>query len=313
MNRRATLFIVLIISAITLNFSHAAPPSRSSLEALIEASGLNADLKEMEQSLVKQAVEEATKKNPQDETTKRLIDILLADNLRESFQYSLLLDEVTYFLKKQVSEEDVQMALTWYQSDLGQRIVQAETKASTARAEIQNGREELLKQQDLATMASELDQAIGLTDAMIELQINTQKTMILAGLAIIAPGKDLSDLEHANWSDIKASDRDALRKPIEQHIHTTFIYTMKDFSKEEREKYREFFLKPGSIKLNNAVMTGISKAVEIGAHNFMTELTNDIKNPSPELDQLIKQNTHDADANANASVTETTPDVSSDW
>ena len=223
------------------------------------------------------------------------------------------MDEVTYFLKKQVSEEDVQMALTWYQSDLGQRIVQAEAKANTATTEIQSGREELLKQQDLVAMASEVDQAIGLTDAMVELQINTQKAMILAGLAILAPGKDMSDLEHANWSDIKASDRDALRKPIEQHIQTTFIYTMKDFSKEEREKYREFLLKPGSIKLNNAVITGISKAVEIGAHNFMTELANDIKNPSPELDQLIKQQTPNANANANASVTETTPDSSSDW
>ena len=291
MKQRIANHIAMVFLLIAVNASFAATPSRQSLEELLESSGLNADLKEIERILTKSAVEEASKNNPQDEKTKRLIEILLAENLKETFQYSLLVDEVTYFLKKQVSEEDVQTALEWYRTPLGQRIVQAEAEAGspTNAAAIQRERDELLKQQDLSATAAEVDQAIGLSDSVVDLQINSQKAMVVAGLAILAPGKDITEIENTKWTDIKTSDRDALRQPIQQHIQATFVYTMKDFSQEEREKYRVFLLKPGSVKIYKAIMAGMSKAVEIGTHNFMNELVKDIKNPTPELEQILKQ------------------------
>ncbi|MEW8630977.1 MAG: DUF2059 domain-containing protein [Candidatus Thiodiazotropha sp.] len=292
MRYRITQIIFLVFLTIAVSSSFAVPPSRQSLEELVTASGLDTDLKSLEQNLVTSAVEAAMKNAPQDESTEGLIDILLAENLRETFQYSLLLDEVTHFLKKQISEEDVQQALGWYRSDLGKRIVQAEAISGSSKgmATIQSEKDELLKQQDLINIASEVDDTIGISDAMVDIQINAQKALILASLAITAPGKDLSELENANWHDIKTADRDSLRQPISQNYKATFAYTMKAFSPDERAQYREFMLNPSNVKIVNAIITGISKAVEIGAHNFVMELKKDVKNPPPELQQLISQN-----------------------
>jgi hypothetical protein len=289
MHYRIANLLILVFFIFATESSFASPPSRQSLEELIEASGLDADLKILEQSIVTSAVEAALKNRPKDETVKGLIDILLADNLRETFQYSLLLDEVTYFLKKRVSEEDVQESLVWYRSELGQRIVQIQAAASSKEgsAAMQSEKNQLLNQHDLITMASEVDEAIGISNAMVDLQINTQKAMILASLAILAPDKDMTELEHANWSDIKTADRAALQQPLAQHYQVTFAYSMKAFSQAEREQYKDFLMTPSSIKIINATLTGISKAVEIGAHNFIAELEKDLKNPSPKLQQLL--------------------------
>lgn len=292
MRYRIANLIVLVFFTLTMESSLATPPSRQSLEELLTASGLDTDLRMFEQNIVAGAVVSALKSNPQDETRKSLVDMLLAKNLRETFQYSLLLDEVTYFLKKQVTEEDVQEALDWYQSDLGQRIVQTQTAASTREgsAAMQREKNELLNQHDLIAMATQADEAIGISDTMVDLQINAQKALVLAGLAIIAPGKDISEIEHTNWADIKTAKRDTLRQPLAQQYQLSFAYSMKTFSPGEREQYRNFMLKPGNIKIVNATLTGISKAVEIGAHNFMDKINNDLKNPSPELQQLLSQN-----------------------
>jgi hypothetical protein len=317
MHYRITNLIILVFFTITMDSSFATPPSRQLLEDLLAASGLDTDLKIFEQSIVTSAVESAIKNNPRDETKKRLVDILLAKNLRETFQYSLLLDEVTYFLKKRVSEEDVQEALEWYRSDLGQLIVQTQATASTKEgsAAIQSEKNELLNQHDLVTMATQVDEAIGISDTMVDLQINAQKALILAGLAIVAPGKDMSELEHANWSDIKTADRDSLRQPLAQQYQVSFAYSMKQFTQEEREQYRDFMLKPSNIRIVNAILTGISKSVEIGAHNFMSKLNNDLKNPSPELQKLLSQNPTDTTSQtptSSASNIETTSE-NSDW
>jgi hypothetical protein len=309
MSRRIVNFIVLIFFIFTIQSSYAAPPSRQSLEALLETSGLNASLEVLEQTLVTNAVAQASSSKPQSETAGRLIEILLAENLKETFRYALLLDEVTYILKKKVSEEDVQVMLDWYRSDLGQRIKKAEDAANSPEGmtAIQREMNSLLKQQDLTAMAAEVDEAIGLSNAMVDLQINIQKALVLAGLAIVAPGEDLSKIEHANWAAIETSDRAALRQPIEQQFQATFAYTMKGFSKQERDLYREVMLKTSTIKVVDAVMTGISKAVEIGAHNFMTELAKDLKEPSPELERLLKE------YSASTTETETRSDSNSDW
>jgi hypothetical protein len=317
MHHRITTLLVLVFFTIAMESSFATPPSRQSLEDLLASSGLDTDLKMFEQNLVTSAVDGALKSNPQDETKKRLVEILLAKNLRETFQYSLLLDEVTYFLKKRVSEEDVQEALDWYRSDLGQRIVRTQAAASTREgsAAMQSEKNELLNQHDLVTMATQVDEAIGISNTMVDLQINTQKALILAGLAIVAPGKDMSELEHANWADIKTADRDSLRQPLAQHYQLSFAYSMKAFSQEEREQYRDFMLKPSNVNIVNAVLTGISKAVEIGAHNFMAKLNNDIKNPSPELQQIISKNstgTTSQNPTGTTSEIETTSE-NSDW
>jgi hypothetical protein len=317
MRYRIANLLVLVFFTIAMESSFATPPSRQSLEDLLTASGLDTDLKMFEQNLVTSAVEGALKNSPQDETKKRLVDILLAKNLQETFQYSLLLDEVTYFLKKRVSEEDVQEALDWYRSDLGQRIVQKQAEASTREgsASIQSEKNQLLNQHDLVAMATQVDKAIGISNTMVDLRINTQKALILAGLAIVSPGKDMSELEHANWSDIKTADRDALRQPLAQQYQVSFAYSMKQFSQGEREQYRDFMLKPSNIKIVNAILTGISKSVEIGAHNFMSKLSNDLKNPTPELQQLLSQNSSGTTSQSPTSATsnvETTSD-NSDW
>lgn len=317
MRYRITNLIVLVFFTIAMESSFATPPSRQSLEELLEASGLDTDLKMFEQNIVTGAVEGALKNSPQDETRKSLVDMLLAKNLRQTFQYSLLLDEVTYFLKKRVTKEDVQEALNWYRSDLGQRIVQTQTAASTREgsAAMQSEKNELLNQHDLAAMATQVDEAIGISNTMVDLQINTQKALILAGLAIVAPGKDMSELENANWSDIKTADRDTLRQPLAQQYQMSFAYSMKDFSQGEREQYRDFMLKPSNIKIVNAILTGISKAVEIGAHNFMEKLNNDLKNPSPELQQLLSQNSTGPTSQSPTSTTSNIENTSdnSDW
>lgn len=291
MRHRIINILLLVLLAVTMKSSFATPPSRQSLEELLEVSGLNADLKTFERTLATSAVESASKNKPDDEATKRMLEILLAENLRETFQYTLLLDEVTHFLKKLVTEEDVREALDWYRSELGLRITQAEAAANSVEGQAARQREknELLSQQDLSTMATQVDNAIGISDAMVDLQINTQKALILAILAIAAPGQDMSKLEHTDWADIKTPDRATLRQPIAEQYQMSFAYSMKAFSQGEREQYRDFLMKPSSIKIINAAITGISKAVEVGAHNFVTELQNDLKNPSPELKQLLSQ------------------------
>jgi hypothetical protein len=262
------------------------------LEDLVEASGLSKDLKLIEQSIVTSAVEAASKNKPQNPSTKGTIDILLVENLQESFQYSLLMDEITYYLKKQVTEEDIQEALGWYRSELGQRIVQAESTSNTKESmtTIQSEMTELLNQHDLINTATQVDEAIGISNAMLDMQINTQKAMILAGLAIIDPSKDMSELERTKWTEIDEAEREARRQPIAQQYKASFVYTMKNFSQAERDQYKAFMLKPSNVKIVNAVITGISKAVEIGSYNFMAALDKDIKNPPLELQKLFNQN-----------------------
>jgi hypothetical protein len=320
MHIRVVNIIVLVLFTITMKSSFATPPSRQSLEELLEASGLNTDLKSLEENLVTSAVDAALKNKPNDEKTKSLIDILLAKNLRETFQYTLLLDEVTYFLKKQVTEEDVQEALGWYRSELGRRIVQAEAASSSSEGltAIQNESNQLLSQPDLNRIATEVDEAIGISNAIVNMQINLQKAMFLASSAIIAPEQDISKLENMDWASINTADRATLHQPIKQQYQASFAYNMKNFSQEERVQYKDFMLKPSSIKIINATLTGIGKAIEIGGHNFMVKLINELKNPSPELQQLFSQSS--PGTTTTKTTTETTTEIpiessteNSDW
>jgi antitoxin component HigA of HigAB toxin-antitoxin module len=313
MNQFINKVILFAVLAITTQTIHAAPPSRQTLETFLQASGLDNSLKMMEQVIVTESIK-GTKNASYDELnqveTEKLIDVLLKENLQDSFQYALLLDEITYFLKKKVSDKDLKTVLTWYQSDLGQRFVKADLATQTPKGQsaIRRQMKSLLSQQELVTMAKDVDNAIGMSDEMVNIQLNAQKALTLASLAIVAPGQDLSELENYDWKNIETADRQQLLAPIQQQVQANFVYAVKDFNSSERQQYQQFLKQPATVKVIRATMTGLGKSIEIGAHNFMSALMEDLKSPSPELEEIVRKiNVTETGTNAHDTK------LSSDW
>jgi hypothetical protein len=94
------------------------------------------------------------------------------------------------------------LAVRSYTGDTSQgKRTDLRPRPSKGSAAIQIERNQLLSQQDLYKMASEVGEAIG-----------------------------ISKLENTDWADIKTADRATLRQPIAQQYQASFACTMKNFS-----------------------------------------------------------------------------------
>lgn len=293
------ILYIKLTTLITLMFvslaSVAVPASRQQLEDLISISRTEPVVKSIEGNVVNGVVN--LKKDYKH--ASELIDFM-ASIISDSFHHTLLLDEVTYHLKKSLSSEDAQTLINWYQSDLGARLLEADAASSTpeASSKIASMRQQLLANTQYVAIARDIDDVLDLSNSLLDLQISMQKTFIKTGLALIAPGKPLPDFDNINESKIDEEARakmSLMHQQIEESVLSNLVYAYQSFSLAELEQFKTFISQEGVNNYHRQFMLGLSKATEIATHNFLTVLFDAFKNPTPEL-QKILQNISDATA-----------------
>ena len=179
--------------------------------------------------------------------------------LNESFHPDALRKDIKANLKVSLSPIDIQGALKWLNSPLGEKITKLEELASTPQAQIemQEQAEGLLSQGTRVEMAQRLDVAIRASEA----QVTVIENMAIA--AAVAAGSSL-DGEEVSLEAISEKVRAEVRPHYETYQIMTivgFIFSYQSLTDEELVEYIEFAESKVGQRYHQSMIEALDNAV----------------------------------------------------
>ena len=260
-----TLLLLLCISASQAINQKQAAPSLSAHEQrvrnLLELSGFNQQIDEFP-NLIKQGVNAAVQADDSAPATN-LLQLLNAaiDKAVVPKEFKLAIGSALF---NNLNARNLNTLFSWYESDLGKRITQAEVAASSAEAmaEITNTISDLMSKTERVALVQEIDNIVGATDSALRIQANTQLAIVTGMNKVSSPGQDV-DIASLN-KQIQAQIEQS-RASVQQIIIASFVYIYKNFSDEELKRYVKFLSSSSSKKFNRIAMDGIETEMKKAA------------------------------------------------
>ncbi len=177
-----------------------------------------------------------------------------------AFDAKVLIEKVQKHLQANLSETDVQAALAWLRSPLGEKITKLEEDASTpaAYAEMQKTADKLTGNAGRVKLARKLDNAVKATEAGVAVALNTQTAMIAALTSKAAPENrpTMEDIE----KEVN-KNRGQIQSAVEQGTLLSFLYTYRSLSDAEIGKYIDFASSASGKKYHAVTAEGVTAAV----------------------------------------------------
>lgn len=230
--------------------------SSSSLDELMKLSGITKQVSEI-QANVLAALEQGMQ---QGGTVNDDLYAELQTALATAFSPGDINDTVSREVENTLSEAEAQDLLAWYRSELGRRITKAEEQASSAAAyqEMISQAESLLVDTERVRIAQRIDELVNATDMSLELRKKTYIAIWYSMSKAMNPGESV-DIEAINAQ--LAEEESTMRQQIAQVNTLWFVYTYRQFSPAEMDKYMDFLERPATGKFSDEVVDGLEQAL----------------------------------------------------
>jgi hypothetical protein len=202
---------------------------------------------------------------------KSLDELIVLSGLRGQIEQSEILVMVKGALAIELSSADVEQLLSWYASDLGRQITQAEANSSTADADskILALESQLLTNTERLDFAQRFDQLLGATDMNIELQKHSSVAIFSAMMTATHP-QQVIDI--SPFLDQIETLSEQSRPVIEKDILLAFIYAYQDIETKELIRYENFLNEVKSKEFNRIVVKSLSAAIELSISKWSRSL-----------------------------------------
>ncbi len=273
-----SVFKLCFTGMATLVLTLSAMTSRADdIDMLLEQSGISKQVAEFP-ALVKSGFMQGIQ---QGAPVPGEVAVAMANSLDESIKPSMILDDIHSSIEAQLSEDDIDSLLSWYESDTGKAITAAEVAASTpeaAEAIMANGKQ-LLADTDRVQIAQELDQLLGATDLAMDIQEHSSSAVYSALMAAVQPDQapDLDGFK-AQMSAVEPQ----MRADIQQLIAAQFVYTYRDIDDSTMAEYVDYLKQPATQRFNKATMAGLNSSFEKATNDWASKLADIIKSAAEE-------------------------------
>ncbi len=237
-----------------------------SVQTLMNKSGLDKQLEQIA-PMVQSGI---TRANQQSKALSPEALNALGGMAARAFDAKALKEKVRKHIQANLSGTDIQAALAWLGSPLGEKITKLEEDASTpaAYAEMQKTAGKLARNAGRIDLAGKLDNAVKATETGVAVALNIQ-TALFAALTSAAPPDKRPSMEDIEKEVMKSKGQ--IRSAVEQDTLLTFLYTYRSLSDAEINKYIDF-AESASGKKYHAVLAGGANAAMTDAARILGSL-----------------------------------------
>lgn len=180
----------------------------------------------------------------------------LTEAVQVSFGADALKRNLLTLIDQGLSQDDIEILLQWYDSDLGNKIIRLEAQAAS-----QEGLNSMLRQasqhlndQRVLPYAKRIDNIIGATDFTIRLQNLTQRAIFEASSKGLNP-QDPVNVSHFDQQWTQQTQQ--IRAATNQLVMLNFAYAYQSLTNEELERYAQFLASPAGTKFNKVATQSI--------------------------------------------------------
>jgi hypothetical protein len=252
---KVVLMTVLVLYAGLCTAEEKKSDSRS-IQTLMIKSGLSKQLEQiapMVQAAVTQQNQGSQALSP--EEVKELSGMAA-----RAFGAKALKEKVQKHIQANLSETDIQAALAWLSTPLGEKITKLEEDASTPAAygEMQKMADKLTGNAGRVDLARKLDNAVKATETGVAVALNTQ-TALIAALTSGAPPEKRPTIENIEKEVMK--NKGQIQSTVEQATLLSFLYAYRSLSDAEIGKYIDFAGSASGKKYHAVTAEGVTAAV----------------------------------------------------
>jgi len=168
-----------------------------------------------------------------------------------------ILEGIKSELAQSMTEEEIEVLLLWYESDIGKEITLAEERASTAEAyqKMMLEAQSLLSNSKLIESAQRIDLLMGATENALLLQEFTGVALYQSMMTLLYPNEPLN-LEL--FKEYLTAQRAEARMSIQLMFFMSCAYAYRDIEVEKLTEYEAFLNKLSSKKFNYIVTLGLN-------------------------------------------------------
>ena len=263
---------ILLLTLVVSNITVAAPLTENSLRQLMVLSGLNKQVAQIP-GVIQAGVAQARQ---QGASIPDAEFIEVQKSIVDAFSTSEFLKTIGNEFKNNITEEDAKELLTWYKSNLGRKITQAEENASTA-AEYQKMMKEaqsLLTKEKRLALAKEIDSLMDASGMTINIQEHAGVAVYTAISSAMNPGQPVN---LKPYMDRMASQRQQMSANIKTLVLVSFIYNYKNIKIDNIKNYINFLKKPSTKRLNDSAIKGMVSGFNLSIDRMAKSLASTFK------------------------------------
>lgn len=192
-------------------------------------------------------------------------------SINKSFSPAAIEATIRDAVQESLNQDEANLLLSWYQSEQGKTIAQAEVAAGEpeAVAEMMAQAAELLQDTDRLAFAQRLDGLLDTSDVSMQLFIDTTVGVISA-LSIAGKPEHAVDMEMIR-SQMESS-QDQIRVNVEQLTWASFIYAYKDVDLNTLQAYEDFLSKEAPLRFNRVAFEAFVQGVRDGINIWTKDL-----------------------------------------
>ncbi len=208
----------------------------------------------------------------------------LKDMAGQAYDAQVLKENVRKHLQENLSEAEIQAALAWLRSPLGEKITRMEEDASTPAAyeEMSTMADKLAANAGRVDLAGKLDRAVKATDTGVAIALNTQ-TALIAAMTSAMPREKLPTMKQIEQE--VARSREQVRSSVEQSTLLSFLYTYRSLSDAEISKYIDFARSASGKKYQAVVSEAVIAAVTNSARVLGSSIAENADKKTPTAGQ----------------------------
>jgi hypothetical protein len=182
-----------------------------------------------------------------------------------------ILEGIKSELAQSMTEEEIEVLLLWYESDIGKEITLAEERASTAEAyqKMMLEAQSLLSNSKLIESAQRIDLLMGATENALLLQEFTGVALYQSMMTLLYPNEPLN-LEL--FKEYLTAQRAEARMSIQLMFFMSCAYAYRDIEVEKLTEYEAFLNKPSSKKFNYIVTLGLNIGLQRWVYKWADQL-----------------------------------------
>jgi hypothetical protein len=232
------------------------------IERLFDLSGLNDGIQQIPENLLAGFDDTARLDQNIDDLPRGVLKEIKA-SLRNAFAPRQIRKKIFAELRVKMSREDIEAALQWFQSSLGQKIVAIEGAAGGSEkiAEFAVYKERIQSSpppQERLQMILDLDAAVKASDNASKIASSMQKALVIALIEAKPKEQQLPVEDLERWFE---SRRAETQYEIKGDTLLHLLYTYKDLSGDDLNAYTAFASTLPGIIFNHASICGLKKAL----------------------------------------------------
>ncbi len=188
-----------------------------------------------------------------------------------SIRPDIIMAEIRRELRAQLSDADLDQLLSWYESEVGQRILEAEKRIDTPEGQekMQRMARTLLGNTTRVQTVRRLDHLSGTSAAAVEVQ-RSLATAIVAAVELVAKPDQAPDLARIR-AELSRREQE-VRSGIQQAVTVTFLYAYLTVDDDALAAYEAFQQTPAAQRYRNAGIAGMQAGLERVTSDWTQEL-----------------------------------------